>query len=193
MVFNQTPSDSLKEPADGVGYTLPSVEKKIEYKSRKNIFALMAASLIVNLAFGVIIPILPLYVEEIAADIIVGPWLVVQVGMQVGMLTSAFMISRTVLAPIFGKLSDSEGRKPIILVGMALYGILCFGFGLANDVFTLFIVRFLQGIASAAVWPVAESLMADLSHERDLGKNMGLFVFFENSMILSTVSYWPHV
>ncbi|MFX0094631.1 MAG: MFS transporter [Candidatus Hodarchaeota archaeon] len=138
-------------------------------------FALLLASTCINLAFGILLPFLPFYVDLIAKDInFLG--LILSVGFQVGILTSAFMISRCILAPTYGQLSDTKGRKPIILVGMSMYGFLCLGFALSTDILTLFIVRLGQGVASAAVWPVAESLIADLSEEKDFGKHMGWYM-----------------
>ncbi|MFX1254094.1 MAG: MFS transporter [Promethearchaeota archaeon] len=148
---------------------VPSFNKKM------SIFALLLASTCINLAFGILLPFLPFYVKDIAKELnFLG--IALDIGFQVGILTSAFMISRCILAPTYGKLSDTKGRKPIILIGMAMYGFLCLGFAFATDVLTLFIVRLGQGVASAAVWPVAESLIADLSDEKDFGKHMGWYM-----------------
>jgi len=158
-------SDGILEGQQSLGNT----------DSPSAIFALCLASFTVVLGFGVIIPFLPLYADALLTDIIVGP-VIISIGLQVGVMASAFMFSRFILAPAYGQLSDTQGRKPIILLGMVLYAFLMAGFGLAGDFISLLIVRLLQGVASAAVWPVAESLVVDLSSTKKTGRNLGWFM-----------------
>ncbi|MFX0116937.1 MAG: MFS transporter [Candidatus Hodarchaeota archaeon] len=68
------------------------------------------------------------------------------------------------------------GRKPLILVGMSLYGLLMVGFGVAFDFLTLLVLRAAQGVASAAVWPVGEALIVDTSPKDKLGRNLGYYM-----------------
>lgn len=86
------------------------------------------------------------------------------------------MLTRFLLAPAYGDLSDVSGRKPLILVGMSIYTFLLFGFGFAFDFLSLLILRALQGIASAAVWPVGEALIVDTSAETKIGRNLGYYI-----------------
>jgi MFS family permease len=144
-------------------------------KETQTLFGLMLSSFIVNLGFGAILPFLAIYANNFFH---VWDWGAVQVNIvtQIGLLTSAMMISRAFLAPFYGKMSDKAGRKPLMVVGMTMYVVLTFGFGLAQAFWSLFLVRFFQGIASALVWPIAESAVVDISPEDKRGRNLGWFI-----------------
>ncbi|MFX0116331.1 MAG: MFS transporter, partial [Candidatus Hodarchaeota archaeon] len=117
----------------------------------------------------------PLYATNVLSEIGLG-FITIGIALQIGIMTSAFMFTRFLLAPSFGDLSDSVGRKPLILVGMSLYGLLMVGFGVAFDFLTLLVLRAAQGVASAAVWPVGEALIVDTSPKDKLGRNLGYYM-----------------
>lgn len=122
-----------------------------------------------------IIPFFPIYANNILITYrLLG--FEIGVALQIGILTSAFMFTRFILAPSFGDLSDSVGRKPIILVGMSIYAFLMIGFGLAFDFLTLLVIRALQGVASASVWPVGEALVVDTAPKDKIGRNLGYYL-----------------
>ena len=148
-------------------------------KERQTLFGLMLSSFIINLGWGAILPFMAIYADLFFYDFHWGS-LTINVTTQIGLLTSAMMISRAILAPIFGRLSDSEGRKPVIVVGLAMYVFLTFGFGLAKAFWSLFLVRFFQGVASALVWPVAESAIVDISEDEKRGRNLGWFILSQS-------------
>ena len=140
-----------------------------------NLIALCLASFVVVTGFGVIMPFFPLYAKELLSGF---SFMGIPIGIafQIGILTSAFMFTRFLLAPSYGDLSDISGRKPIILVGMTAYAFLLVGYGLAFDFVTLFLLRALQGMASAAVWPVGEALIVDTSTSKTTGRNLGYYI-----------------
>ncbi len=151
--------------------------KKIRMDRTRTLFALSLSSFVINLSYGLIMPFIPLYLAAIGETVdipIIGS---IGIATQIGFLAAGFMISRAFLAPKYGALSDSSGRKPVILVGLIFYGFISAMYGFASSFWLLFIARFFQGVASAAVWPVAEALVADTSSEEKLGRNLGLFMF----------------
>lgn len=131
----------------------------------KPVLALSFSAAIVVMGFGIIMPFLPLYAQELGAT----------TGLEIGFLSSAFLITRTFLATPMGSLSDRMGRKVMILAGLALYSLLSVLFGLASDYFQLLLFRGLQGVASAMVWTPATALVADLSPPGRRGSAMGLY------------------
>ena len=148
-------------------------------KKNQTLFGLMLSSFIVNLGWGAILPFMAVYTDLFFYDFDWG-FMVIDVATQIGLLTSAMMISRAFLAPVYGKLSDVAGRKPVIVVGLSAYVFLTFGFGLATAFWSLFLVRFFQGIASALVWPVAESAIVDISEDDKRGRNLGWFILSQS-------------
>jgi EmrB/QacA subfamily drug resistance transporter len=89
-------------------------------------------------------------------------------------VVSIFLLMTAVSTPIYGKLADSLGRKPVFLFGIALFVIgssLC---GLAQNMEELIIFRVIQGLGSGAVQPVAITILADLYRLEKRAKMLGL-------------------
>ncbi|RMC39190.1 MFS transporter [Lactobacillus sp. ESL0236] len=89
-------------------------------------------------------------------------------------VVSIFLFMTAVSTPLYGKLADSIGRKPIFLFGIALFVIgsaLC---GQANNMIELILFRVIQGLGSGAVQPVAMTIIADLYSIDKRAKMLGL-------------------
>lgn len=89
-------------------------------------------------------------------------------------VVSVFLLMTAVSTPLYGKLADSIGRKPVFLFGIALFVIgssLC---GLAQNMMELIIFRVIQGLGSGAVQPVAVTIIADLYKLQKRAKMLGL-------------------
>ncbi|BDR60782.1 MDR family MFS transporter [Lactobacillus xylocopicola] len=87
---------------------------------------------------------------------------------------SIFVFMTTVTTPLFGKLADSIGRKPIFLFGIALFVLgsaLC---GQAHNMVQLILFRVIQGLGSGAVQPVAMTIIADMYDPEKRAKMLGL-------------------
>lgn len=87
---------------------------------------------------------------------------------------SAFMLASTIFVPIYGKLSDHFGRRPIFLFGLLLFmtGSLLAGF--AADMPQLIAVRALQGLGAGAIFPIAFAIVGDLYAPAERGRVQGL-------------------
>jgi EmrB/QacA subfamily drug resistance transporter len=90
-------------------------------------------------------------------------------------ITTAYMLASTVLVPIYGKLSDLFGRRPVLLVGIGLFlagSLLC---GLSRTSLTLVLARALQGTGAASLFTTALAVVADIFPPAVRGRYMGLF------------------
>src|SRR5204863_5211900 len=86
---------------------------------RSNRSALMIVFLVVFidlLGFGIILPLLPRIAEGYVKRVL--PQATWQVGLIVGLLMSSFSLMQFLFAPIWGRLSDRVGRRPILLLGL---------------------------------------------------------------------------
>ncbi len=116
------------------------------------------------LGVGIIAPILPLYAEDLGAS-----------GLWIGIIFASFSISRAVLMPLFGRLSDRTGRKPFLSIGLFSYSIISFGYIWADSVQELTLIRLIHGVAAGMIVPIAQAYVADLAPKGEEGKWMGYF------------------
>src|SRR5512147_2689124 len=130
--------------------------------SRKNLFILSFTLLVVMLGYGMVMPIMPFYIEHFGAG-----------GMELGWLMSTYSLMQLICAPVWGILSDRYGRKPILSVGVLGYAVTLFMFGLAKSFAMLFIARSLSGILSSATMPTAMAYIGDNTPQKEKGKGMG--------------------
>ena len=115
------------------------------------------------LGFGVILPHLAYYAEELGAS-----------ATQIGFLIGIYSAMQLILAPMWGRLSDQYGRRPVILMGLVGNTGALVLFGAAKSLLWLFIARGLAGVFSAAILPTVMAYVADVTTEEDRGKGMGL-------------------
>ncbi len=112
---------------------------------------------------GMIIPVLPKYLEIFGVG-----------GQVLGFLIASFALAQFILSPIAGNLSDRYGRKIFIIIGLVIYGLSQILFGLATEVWILFVGRFLTGVGGAFIMPPIMAYVADITTEEERGKGMGL-------------------
>ncbi|MDH3249781.1 MAG: MFS transporter [Acidimicrobiia bacterium] len=130
---------------------------------RRNLLVLGFALFVVTLGFGVVMPIIPFYMERFGAG-----------GTELGLLVAAYAIMRLFFGPIWGGVSDRVGRKPILMLGILGYGIAMVGFGLATALWMMFAARILSGVLSSATSPTTMAYIGDSTSEEDRSQGMGL-------------------
>lgn len=89
-------------------------------------------------------------------------------------ITTAYLVASTVMLPIYGKLSDRLGRKPVLLTGVGLFllgSLLC---GIAPSAVLLIMSRAVQGLGAAALFTTTFAVIADLFPPAIRGRYMGL-------------------
>jgi len=152
----------------------------------KYVAIIFSISFFVNLGFSCTSPVFPYYVlafKGILTEIpeeLVGTVEAYKASVELGALMAAFMISRAPMAAFVGYLSDRIGRKRIIVLGLTLYFLTAVGFILSPNIPSLILVRVLQGISSAMVWPVAETLLTEIVDKFHRGKAMSIYVSLMN-------------
>ena len=90
-------------------------------------------------------------------------------------VTTSYLVTSTLFVPIYGKLADTYGRKPVLLVGTIIFlvaSVLC---ALAQTGNQLIITRGLQGIGSASIFTSVFTMIADLFVPAERGRYSGLF------------------
>lgn len=130
---------------------------------RRPLVILLIIQFLVMVGFGIIIPILPFYIEKMGG----GPAVL-------GIFMSVYSVMQFFFAPLWGRLSDRIGRRPVLLIGLCGYGVTFIMFGLVDQVWLLIGIRALAGMVSSATLPTAMAYLADITEEADRSKSMGM-------------------
>jgi DHA1 family multidrug resistance protein-like MFS transporter len=135
----------------------------------RHLFILLSCLFVVMTGYGVTLSVLPFHIERMA---VVEGISAEEVSVHVGLITGLFALMQFFFAPLWGRLSDSIGRRPVLMTGMLGFALANFLFGLSPNLLMLYFSRFLGGSLSAAVLPVSAALIADLTTESRRGKGM---------------------
>lgn len=133
-------------------------------KKKKTALLILMFNMFITMGgIGIIIPVLPSYLD------------IFGVGGQVyGFLIAIFAFAQFLFSPLAGNLSDRYGRKIFIIGGLLIYGFSQIIFGMATELWMLFLGRFLSGIGAAFIMPPVMAYVADITTAEERGKGMGL-------------------
>jgi len=131
--------------------------------NRKNLIILFFTMVVVMMSFGIVIPIMPFYIESFGGN-----------GLGMGMLMAIFSVMQFIFAPIWGALSDRFGRKPILLFGAFGNAISLLMFGFSTQLWMMYVARGLGGILSSATLPAAMAYIGDTTDHKNRGAGMGI-------------------
>lgn len=135
----------------------------IKLKLNRVLPILFIIMFLVMAGFGIIIPVLPFYAEELGAS-----------PAELGLLMAVYSMMQFIFAPMWGRISDKIGRKPVIMVGIFGLSLSFFMLALSTTLWMLFIARIIGGFLSAANMPTVMAYVADITTEEDRGKGMGI-------------------
>ncbi|MGM0846376.1 MAG: MFS transporter [Bacillota bacterium] len=140
------------------------MDQKMGWTKARGPLALLSFNLfIIMVGIGLVIPILPFYVEKFNANAQV-----------LGALVAVFALMQFLFAPVWGRLSDRIGRKPLITIGLIGFAIAEFIFAFASGLWMLFASRILAGIFGSALMPTAMAYVSDVTEPEKRGQGMGI-------------------
>jgi len=131
--------------------------------TKKALPILFLVMFLVMVGFGIIIPVMPFYAEEIGAS-----------PTQLGLLMAVYSLMQLLFAPMWGRVSDRIGRKPVIMIGIIGLSLSFFLMALSTELWMLFAARIIGGLLSSANMPTVMAYVADITSEEDRGKGMGI-------------------
>lgn len=88
---------------------------------------------------------------------------------------TAYMMSSTVMVPIFGKLADTYGRKPMLQSGIFVFLLGSIGAAMSKQMTSLILFRAIQGLGAGAIQPVSITIIGDLYNVKERAKITGIF------------------
>ncbi|WP_040949861.1 MFS transporter [Gorillibacterium massiliense] len=131
-------------------------------RNRGSMLLLMLNIFLAFMGIGLVVPIMPTYMNELHMS-----------GKIVGLLVAAFSLTQLLLSPLAGRMSDSWGRKKMIVAGLVVFAISEILFGIANGAVLLFVSRMLGGVGSALIMPSVMAYVADTTTMEERAKGMG--------------------
>lgn len=88
---------------------------------------------------------------------------------------SGYMVAMTVAVPIYGKLGDLYGRRPMMLIGMGVFTLASLFCAMAQNMEQLVLARILQGIGAGGMISVSQAIIGDIIPPRERGRYQGYF------------------
>ncbi len=143
---------------------------------KKVFFVLVSTMLISMLGFGIVVPLLPIYADQMGAS-----------ALEIGFINAGFSLTLLVALPFMGRLSDRFGRKIFLCLGLTILTVASLGFIWAQTPLQLILVRIFQGVGASMHLPIAEAYLGDITPKGQEGKWMGHF----NAILFSSMSLGP--
>ena len=177
MIIQQNIAQSFQSPvvrvllaviAIALLYVLWKEVRKIPAK----LFTLMATAFMDMVGLLMIIPLLPFYVKELGGSGVDVLGLHFGIGSISGFIVASFTVAQLISAPMWGRLSDRVGRRPVLLIALGAAGIAYLIFGFAHSLFLLFLSRMVQGAGGGTVG-VIQAYVADSTDPKDRARALG--------------------
>jgi len=125
---------------------------------------LWCATLLFYLGFQLLLPITPLYATALGAR-----------EAEVGLIMGSFALAAMVLRPLAGDLADRIGRRPLVLLGTAIFMLAPVGYALVGTVPALLVVRLFHGTGMGFGPTAATVIATDLTPAARRGAAMGIY------------------
>lgn len=133
------------------------------HKEKKITLSILLANLFLAfLGIGLVIPVLPTIMNELSID-----------GTIVGYMVAVFALVQLIASPIAGRWADKYGRKRMIIIGLVIFGVSEFLYGLGKTVEVLFASRMLGGLSGAFIMPAVTAFIADVTTVQERSKALG--------------------
>jgi len=152
----------------------------IQTTAKNPLIAVLIATFTSGFAFGVVLPIASVILEERQVSTPV-----------IGFAATTVFIGWALGAPLAGRLIELYGLRRTLTAGMLASGICIAAHGLGVSLPVWFALRFIIGAASASIFTSCETLINRISTDRNRGKNLGFYAFaFSLSLMVGPFGLW---
>ncbi len=151
------------EPDTGISDS--STGEQLDHNTHSSMYQviMLAISLgILQIGFGFVTPVFPVYITELGMG-----------GIELGVLAASFALTRIVLAGPLGSLSDNIGRKKVLVSSLLGFAIANIIYALAEHAWVMILARALEGAVSAGFFPAANAFVSDMTTPENRGTAMG--------------------
>ncbi|MFZ2462940.1 MAG: multidrug efflux MFS transporter NorA [Caldibacillus thermoamylovorans] len=134
----------------------------MDKKKNVTLSILLANLFLAFLGIGLVVPVLPTIMNELSIN-----------GAVVGYMVAVFAFVQLISSPIAGRWADRYGRKRMIVIGLVIFGLSEFLFGIGKTVEVLFLSRMFGGLSSAFIMPAVTAFIADITTAHERPKALG--------------------
>jgi len=135
----------------------------MQHTDKTQLAVVCTSAFVVWMGFGAILPYLPVFLrEEAQASMLL-----------IGVVAAGYSAGTFLFSTPLGRLSDTIGRKPIIVAGAIIYAVSTFLFMTTTVAEWFVLFRFLEGVGAAAVTPVGQAFLADISPPTERSRAYG--------------------
>lgn len=134
----------------------------MDKKKNVTLSILLANLFLAFLGIGLVVPVLPTIMNELSIN-----------GAVVGYMVAVFAFVQLIFSPIAGRWADRYGRKRMIVIGLVIFGLSEFLFGIGKTVEVLFLSRMFGGLSSAFIMPAVTAFIADITTAHERPKALG--------------------
>ena len=137
-------------------------ELRLQPLSWDALYALLLGMFAISVGYGIVLPILPFLIERISGttDAAVFAW-------HTGLITGTYILAIFLFAPLWGRISDRWGRRPVLLTGLAGFAASVALFARIESLSPLYLGRFFDGLFAAAIAPAAYALIGDRAPSKE--------------------------
>ncbi|MCK4567793.1 MAG: MFS transporter [Candidatus Thorarchaeota archaeon] len=141
---------------------LAEFEEETGHSGMYQVMMLAISLCVLQIGFGFIAPVFPVYITELGMG-----------GIELGVLAASFAASRIFLAGPLGGLSDTVGRKKILVYSLLGFAISNIVYAFAEDAWVMIAARAMEGAVSAGFFPTANAFVSDMTTPENRGTAMG--------------------
>jgi MFS family permease len=146
------------------------------------LYIVCIASFVVWAGFGAILPYLPVFLKEQAHASV---WFI-------GVIAAGYFVGTFVFSTPLGRLSDTIGRKPVIVAGVVLYAVATLLFVTTTQPGWFLLFRFLEGVGAAAVGPAGQAFIADITTDENRSRAYGWLTTAQfGGLVAGPALAWP--
>lgn len=134
----------------------------MEIKAQQ-VTVLFLSMFIFTLGFSITVPVMPYFAKGMGGSVV-----------DVGLLMAAYSAMELIFAPLWGKVSDIIGRRPVIIIGLMGFTVSFAGAGMSSALWMLYASQVVAGALAAGIFPAAMGYIADSTEPDQRGSLMGM-------------------
>lgn len=132
------------------------------FRSNTNFIGLLGCLFVVTLGYGVLLPVLPFFLEQIAENTTNTD----NISFHFGILTAIYPVTLVILAPFWGRISDRIGHKALMLIGLSGFIFMQAMIAFSATLTMLYIARIIGSVFSSFLVPVVSATLSDITTEK---------------------------